>query len=53
VSGDLDVELWTDHEQEFSPFEVEVTGWNLLDEPERTSFIEDVSDHCALFVELV
>lgn len=53
VSSDLDVELWTDTAQEFSPFEVEVTGWNLLDEPERTSFIEDVSDHCALFVEII
>ncbi len=53
VSSDLDVELWTDPAQEFSPFEVEVTGWNLLDEPERTSFIEDVSDHCALFVEVI
>jgi len=52
VSSDLDVELWTDPAQEFSPFEVEVTGWNLLGEPERTSFIEDVSDHCALFVEI-
>jgi len=39
VSSDLDVELWTDPAQEFSPFEVEVTGWNLLGEPESDKYV--------------
>ena len=49
----FELELFTGPAQEFSPFEVEVTGWDLFDEPERTNFIETVSGHCALYVEII
>ena len=46
-------DLCADPGRELSPYEVEVNGWVELNEPARTTFIQDVSDHCALLFEVV
>lgn len=51
ISTDLNVQQFNDPVQQINPFEVEVSGWNLLPEPDRTDFITTISDHCALVVE--
>ena len=53
VSNDLSVQQWEDPSQEHSPFEVEVSGWNWLEEPARTEFIREISDHCALWAQVL
>ncbi len=39
--------------QELNPYEVEVNGWNLLTGNARRFFIDNISDHCALFGEVL
>ena len=54
ASNDLTFQVWTDPDAEISPYEVEVTGWNQIeDAAARTAFIRNVSDHCSLFVEVL
>lgn len=53
ISTDLNVQQFNDPVQQINPFEVEVSGWNLLPEPDRTDFITTISDHCALVVEIL
>jgi hypothetical protein len=53
ASNDLQFQAWIDPGRELNPYEVEVQGWVELNEPRRTAFIENLSDHCALFFEVL
>ena len=53
VGKHVQVQQFNDPTQEINPFQVEVSGWNLLPEPDRTDFIRTISDHCALVAEIL
>jgi hypothetical protein len=53
ASTDLRFRQFTDPNQEINPHEVEVSGWNLLLEADRPDFIRTVSDHRALFADVL
>ena len=53
VSNDLAIQEYTSDDTTNSPFDVYVTGWNELTGTARTRWIEQVSDHCALQVDVV
>jgi hypothetical protein len=54
ASTDLQFATFSDPQQAINPHQVEVSGWNLLPtEAERRDFVRTVSDHCALFAQVL
>lgn len=53
ASDDLTFQLWTLVDDPNVEFEVEVRGWNERSGNARRSFIENISDHCSLWGEIV
>lgn len=53
ASNDLKFLQRTSNDAQNNPFNIEVRGWNMLSGNARRSFIENISDHCALFGELI
>jgi hypothetical protein len=53
ASADLQFAQETSQSAETNPFEIEVRGWNKLTGHERRDFIKNISDHCALFGEVI
>lgn len=53
ISNDLQCRTFNDPAAEINPFQVVVTGWNQLPEPDRTDYITNISDHCMLYIEVL
>ncbi len=53
ASNDLTFQEWTFVGDSSTEFEVEVRGWNERTGNARKSFIENISDHCSLWGEII
>ena len=53
ASDDLTMQKWVFAATPGVPFEVEVKGWNDRTGNPRRSFIENISDHCSLWAQIV
>ena len=53
ASNDLNFSQFYFVDNPGSTFEIEVYGWNNIAESDRKSWIEDISDHCALVGEVI